>query len=183
MRKTRKTDAASQYGHNVSISARVSPATVHAINVLISSGLWDFNDVSSFMRTAILRQLEYCEEEEPGIGEWHHVAAIEEIIRVKDEQLAFEQIIKTVREQCNQMADAGEWDDMQKHLENVMATIYHMAEGSRKQRYLGYMQEIELRLAGFKKTKPASRNGHRKGMTMADAESERDDSSETSRVN
>ena len=106
--------------------------------------------MSSFVRAALLAYLERLETEEPGIGQWHHVAAIEELIRVKDEQLAFANIITGLRDQLNAMADAGEWADLEEHLGNIMATIHSQPEGSRKQTYLKYMEEFQYRLNGFK---------------------------------
>jgi len=164
VRRVRKSTATSDFGHSISVSARVSPATAHAISILVASDQWDFDNVSGFILAAILRQLEHCEAEEPGIGEWHHVELIEELIRVKNEQLRFRDIINGLRDNLDAMADAGEWDDLQKHLENIMATIYKQEEGSRKQTYLNYMREFELRLSGFGKLqeiKDAAREGER----------------------
>jgi len=151
MRRVRKADSTTEYGHGITLSVRVSPACAHAISVLVSSDRWDYENTSGLILSAILRELERCEEEEPGIGQWHYVELIEEVIRQKNEQLRFGDIITGLREQLNQMADAGEWDDAKNHLENIMATIHGQSEGSRKQKYLEYMREFELRLTGFGK--------------------------------
>lgn len=159
MRRVRKANSTTEYGHGIALSVRVSPACAHAISVLISSDRWDYQNVSGFILSAILSELEKCETEEPGIGEWHHVELIEELIRVKDEQLRFKDIISGLRDQLNEMADAGEWDDLQRHVENIMASIYKQPDGSRKETYLKYMKEFELRLSGL------GLNGS-KGMTL-----------------
>lgn len=151
MRRVRKSTAASDFGHSVPLSVRVSPATARAISVLVASDRWDYENTAGLILAAILRQLEHCEDEEPGIGEWHQVELIEELIRVKAEQLRFKDIINGLRDNLDAMADAGEWDDLKKHLENIMATIYKQEDGSRKQTYLQYMKEFELRLTGFGK--------------------------------
>lgn len=156
MRRIRKATAASDFGHSISLSTRVSPAVAHAISILVASDRWDFENVAGFLRAAALVLLERCEVEEPGIGEWHYVELIEERIRIKHEQLRFRDIIDGLRDQLDAMADAGEWDDLQKHLENIMSTIYNMEDGSRKETYRNYMKEFELRLVGFGKV-----NGHR----------------------
>ena len=159
-RRVRKVDAVSQFGHGVPISARISPAMYHAISVLVNSDLWDFQTISGFVLSALYDKLQRCEEEEPGVGEWHNVQIVEELIRVKEEQLRFNDVIVGLRGQLNAMADAGEWDDLKTHLENIMATIYNQPEGSRKQTYLQYMKEFDLRLKGFQ-TLEAGREGSR----------------------
>ena len=156
MRRRRRADSTSEYGHGVPLSTRVSPECSHAIQVLISSDRWDYQTTSGFILSAVLHELERCEVEEPGIGEWHHVELIEEIIRVKDEQLRFNNVILGLRSQLDAMADAGEWEDLQRHLENIMATIHKQQDGSRKRKYLEYMKEFELRMQGFGKS-----NSHR----------------------
>jgi hypothetical protein len=162
MRRVRKANATTEYGHGISLSVRVSPAMAHAISVLVSSDRWDYQNTSGFILAALSREMEWCEETEPGIGEWHHVELIEELIRVKDEQLRFKDIIHGLRDQLNEMADAGEWDDLQRHVENIMASIHKQSDGSRKETYLKYMKEFELRLSGL----GLNGNEGSKGMTL-----------------
>ena len=174
MRRTRKVEGNTEYGHSVTMSVRVSPAVAHAISLLVNSDLWDFHNNNGFLQTALQNLLDRCEDEEPGIGAWHYVQLVENEIRLKEEQLRFGKIISSLRDQCNEMADAGEWDDMRKHLENIMATINSHPEGSRKQKYLEYMRECTVRLEGLAPVQLqaglAQLNGTGRGMTFEGVE-------------
>jgi hypothetical protein len=148
-RRVRKVSAETEYGHSVLVSARISPAANRAIHVLVQSGRWQFEGLSGFIRAAIHNLIERCDSEEPGIGEFHYVNRIEQIIIRKQEQLLFMEAIDTMRRHCNEMADAGEWNDIKDYIEEILAVINGHPEGSRKQRYLGYVMDFQMRMTGL----------------------------------
>ena len=148
-RRVRKVSAETEYGHSVPISARISPAANRSVHVLVKSGRWEFEGISGFIRSAIHNLIERCEVEEPGIGEFHYVNRVEEVILRKEEQLRFAEIIDTMRRQCGEMADEGEWEDIRNYIEEILAVINGHPEGSRKQRYLKYVTEFQLRMTGL----------------------------------